>query len=84
MFDTVVHVGGMRSPLGVDPRNVNNINVTSTYNVLQTAVSGGVKTIVQASSCNALGLSWTQPDHWNLDYVPVDENRAKRPVSTRY
>jgi nucleoside-diphosphate-sugar epimerase len=80
-FDAVVHVGGVRSPVGMDPRLVHNINVTATYNVLYTAVSRGVRRLVQASSCNALGLSWTKPEHWHLDYVPVDEKHPKRPVS---
>jgi len=81
-IDGVAHIGGIRSPLGLDPRFVHNLNVTASYNVLQTAAMKGVTRIVQASSCNALGLSWTQPEHWQLDYVPVNESHPMRPVST--
>lgn len=80
-FDGIMHIGGIRSPMGMDPRCVHNINVVSTYNVLQTALSRGTERVVQASSCNALGLSWTSAEHWGLDYVPVDELHPLRPVS---
>jgi nucleoside-diphosphate-sugar epimerase len=79
-IDAVAHIGGIRSPVGLDPRLVHNINVTASYNLLQTTASKGITRIVQASSCNALGLSWTSPDHWHLDYVPVDEKHPMRPV----
>ena len=80
-IDGVAHIGGIRSPLGLDPRFVHNLNVTASYNVLQTAAAKGVTRIVQASSCNALGLSWTQPEHWQLDFVPINETHPMRPVS---
>ncbi|WVF71074.1 hypothetical protein IAT40_005871 [Kwoniella sp. CBS 6097] len=78
-LDGVMHIGGIRSPMGLDPRLVHNINVVATYNVLQTAASRGIKRIVQASSCNALGLSWTSAEHWKLDSVPVNEQSPMRP-----
>lgn len=80
-FEGVMHIGGIRSPVGLDPRLVHNINTVATYNVLQTAAARGVRRMVQASSCNALGLSWTKPEHWKLDFVPVDESHPMRPVS---
>lgn len=80
-LDGIMHIGGIRSPIGLDPRLVHNINVVATYNVLQTAAARGVKRIVQASSCNALGLSWTSKEHWNLDAVPLNEQSVMRPVS---
>lgn len=79
-LDGVMHIGGIRSPIGLDPRIVHNINVTATYNVLQTAAARGIRRMVQASSCNALGLSWTMPEHWGLDFVPVNETHPMRPV----
>ncbi|OCF32002.1 hypothetical protein I317_06712 [Kwoniella heveanensis CBS 569] len=78
-FDGVMHIGGVRSPVGLDPRLVHNINVVATYNVLQTAASRGITRIVQASSCNALGLSWTSAEHWRLDSVPINEQSPMRP-----
>lgn len=80
-IEGILHIGGIRSPVGLDPRLVHNINVVAAYNVMQTAASHGVKRIVQASSCNALGLSWTQPEHWGLDFVPINESHPMRPVS---
>ena len=80
-IDGVAHIGGIRSPLGLDPRFVHNLNTTASYNVLQTAAAKGVRRIIQASSCNALGLSWTQPEHWQLEFVPVNESHPMRPVS---
>lgn len=76
----VMHIGGIRSPVGLDPRLVHNINTTASYNVLQTAAARGVNRIVQASSCNALGLSWTSADHWGLEFVPINETHPMRPV----
>jgi nucleoside-diphosphate-sugar epimerase len=80
-IEGIMHIGGIRSPVGLDPRIVHNINVVASYNVLQTAAARGVTRIVQASSCNALGLSWTMPEHWNLDFVPVNESHPMKPVS---
>jgi nucleoside-diphosphate-sugar epimerase len=77
----VMHIGGIRSPVGLDPRLVHSINVVAAYNVIQTAAARGVRRMVQASSCNALGLSWTMPEHWGLDYVPINETHPMRPVS---
>jgi UDP-glucose 4-epimerase len=79
-LDGIMHIGGIRSPVGLDPRLVHNINTTASYNVLQTAAARGVNRIVQASSCNALGLSWTSAEHWGLDFVPINETHPMRPV----
>lgn len=78
-IEGVMHIGGIRSPVGLDPRLVHSINVVAAYNVMQTAASKGVKRMVQASSCNALGLSWTMPEHWGLDFVPINETHPMRP-----
>lgn len=80
-IEGIMHIGGIRSPVGLDPRLVHSINVVAAYNFMQTAASKGVHRIVQASSCNALGLSWTMPEHWGLDFVPINETHPMRPVS---
>ena len=80
-IEGIMHIGGIRSPVGLDPRLVHSINVVAAYNVMQTAASRGVRRMVQASSCNALGLSWTMPEHWGLDFVPINETHPMRPVS---
>lgn len=79
-IDGVMHIGGIRSPVGLDPRLTHNINVTASYNVLQTAAARGIERVVQASSCNALGLSWTSAEHWGLDFLPINESHPMRPV----
>lgn len=79
-LDGIMHIGGIRSPVGMDARLVHNINAVATYNVLQTAAARGVKKLVQASSCNALGLSWTSKEHWHLDSVPLSEKSVMIPV----
>jgi nucleoside-diphosphate-sugar epimerase len=80
-IEGIMHIGGIRSPVGLDPRLVHSINVVAAYNVMQTAAARGVRRMVQASSCNALGLSWTMPEHWGLDFVPINETHPMRPVS---
>ncbi|ORX33775.1 hypothetical protein BD324DRAFT_638536 [Kockovaella imperatae] len=72
-FDGVIHFGAIPNPLYHDPRIVHNVNVTSSYNVLQTAASHGVKRIVQASSVNAIGLSYTPEGHKRVDTFPITE-----------
>lgn len=58
-IDAVIHCGAIPNPDGKDYRMVHNINVTAHYNVLYTAASRGIKRIVQASSVNATGLSYS-------------------------
>lgn len=72
-YQGVVHLGAIPDPLHHDPRHVHNVNVTSSYNVLRTAADLGVRRIVQASSVNAVGLSYTPPEHCWLNAVPMDE-----------
>lgn len=81
-YDAIMHIGGIRSPAGLDARIVHNVNTVASYNVLETGARLGVARMVQASSCNALGLSWTMAEHWGIDYVPLNEEHPMRPVST--
>jgi nucleoside-diphosphate-sugar epimerase len=77
--DAVIHLGGIPDPKSLEHRLVHNINVTSTYNVLYTASQRGIKRIVQASSVNAMGLSYTAPEHRWFHAVPFDEDTPCKP-----
>lgn len=76
-IDGVIHLGAIPAPTGHDPRVVHNLNVTSAYNVLQTAASRGVKRLVQASSVNAPGLSFTPEGRQRFGKVPLTEENAE-------
>ena len=77
--DGIVHLGAIPNPGALDDRTVHNNNVTSTYNVLKTAVDLGIRRIVQASSVNAIGLTFTLPEHRYFNAVPMDEKTPMRP-----
>lgn len=77
----VIHLSAIPNPLGRDPRVVHNNNVTSSYNVLCTAAMHGVKRIVQASSVNAVGLSYTPAGNQRFDALPLTEGTPYQTVS---
>lgn len=80
-YDGLIHFGSIPSPNHDDPRVVHNNNVTGTYNILWTAAhKGKVKRMCQASSVNAVGMSFTKDEHWGMAYVPIDEKEPVRPV----
>jgi len=70
--DAIVHLAAMPAPHKHPPEVVFKTNVISTYNVLQTAGTLGIKRVVIASSLSALGLAYnTHPIE--LSYFPIDE-----------
>jgi nucleoside-diphosphate-sugar epimerase len=82
-FDGVIHLSAIPHPIGSDPRTVHNNNVTSSYNVLTTAVMYGVKHIVQASSVNAIGLTYTPEGLQRFEALPLTEESPFVEVSAR-
>lgn len=72
-IDAVIHLSAIPNPIGVEPRRCHNINVTSNYNVLYAAASRGIKKIVQASSVNATGLSYSDPLRRHEAYKRLEE-----------
>jgi UDP-glucose 4-epimerase len=59
------------SPTGLRDYHVHNNNVTGSYNALCAAARLGMRHVVQASSVNATGLSYSR---WpRFDYFPLDE-----------
>lgn len=61
-IDGVIHMGAIPNPINIDARLCHNINVTAGYNMMYTAASRGIKRIVQASSVNATGLSYSDSE----------------------
>jgi UDP-glucose 4-epimerase len=69
--DALVHMAAIPSPFRHPDHVVHNNNVTGSYNALRAAVEVGIMKICQASSVNAVGLSFSREPHF--DYFPLDE-----------
>ena len=70
--DAVIHMAAIPSPDRHPNHIVHNNNVTGSYNVMRAAIECGITRICQASSVNAIGLSYSRVAHF--DYFPIDEN----------
>lgn len=79
--DGLIHFAAIPDPVGKDWRRVHNNNVTSSYNVLYTAMARGVKRVSQASSVNATGMSYTRDGMQVVDELPLTEKETYRAVS---
>lgn len=77
--DGLIHLGAIPDPTRHDARQVHGDNVVGAYNVMKTAIDHGVERIVQASSVNAVGLSYTPEGMQTFDELPIDETAAYRP-----
>lgn len=69
--DAVIHMAAIPSPFRDPDHVVHNNNVVGSYNALRAAVEHDIMRICQASSVNALGLSFSRAGHF--DYLPLDE-----------
>ena len=69
--DAMIHMAAIPSPFRDPDHIVHNNNVVGSYNALRAAVEHGIMRICQASSVNAIGLSFSREGHF--DYFPVDE-----------
>jgi nucleoside-diphosphate-sugar epimerase len=69
--DAVIHMAAIPSPFRHPDHIVHNNNVVGSYNVLRAAVEHGIMRICQASSVNAIGLSYSRAPRF--DYFPLDE-----------
>lgn len=81
-IEGAIHIGGIPNPHNHDPRVTYGVNVTTNYNVLQTCARYGINRVVQASSVNAYGLSFTPPGHKHFDELPISEKTVPYPVSS--
>jgi nucleoside-diphosphate-sugar epimerase len=70
--DAVIHMAAIPTPLHDPDDVVHNNNVVGSYNVMRAAIECGARRICQASSVNALGLSFGRAGHF--DYFPLDEH----------
>lgn len=74
--DAVIHLAALPSPThNIGPITF-DINVMGTYNVFEAAAQEGIKRVVQASSVNAMGMTWNTGD-FLPDYFPIDENQTR-------
>jgi UDP-glucose 4-epimerase len=69
--DALIHMAAIPSPMRDPDHIVHNNNVVGSYNALRAAVEHGIMRICQASSVNAIGLSFSRAPHF--DYFPIDE-----------
>lgn len=74
--DAVVHLAGLNAPIAAAEWQVHDNNVLASYHVLSAAAETGVPRVVQASSVNAIGLSWSRSPRF--DYFPVDLSHDSR------
>lgn len=69
--DAVIHMAAIPYPFRDPDHIVHNNNVVGSYNVMRAAIEVGIRRICQASSVNAVGLSYSREAHF--DYFPIDE-----------
>jgi UDP-glucose 4-epimerase len=69
--EALIHMAAIPSPFADPDHIVHNNNVVGSYNALRAAIEVGITRICQASSVNAIGLSYSREAHF--DYFPIDE-----------
>lgn len=69
--DAIIHLAAIPHPLTDPDHVVHNHNVAASYNAMRAAIELGITRICQASSVNALGLSFSRVPRF--DYFPIDE-----------
>lgn len=69
--DALIHMAAIPSPFHLPDHVVHNNNVVGSYNAMRAAIEHGIMRICQASSVNAIGLSYMREAHF--DYLPLDE-----------
>lgn len=72
--DALVHLAAIAEPNQHPDHIVHNTNVTGSYNALRAAVENGIWSICQASSINAVGVTYNREPRF--DYFPIDEGHA--------
>lgn len=69
--DALIHLAAIPWPFRNPDHVVHHNNVVGSYNALHAAISCGITRICQASSVNAIGLSYSRQGRF--DYFPLDE-----------
>ncbi len=70
--DIILHFGAIPSPWSHPDEVVFLNNVGATYNVLQAALTLGLRRAIIASSASAYGMAWARPT-FPPHYAPLDE-----------
>jgi nucleoside-diphosphate-sugar epimerase len=76
--DAVVHTAAIPQPIHNPPHVVFGNNLMSTFNVLEGAISGGVRRFVNFSSETVPGFLFAHRE-FQPDYLPIDEEHPIRP-----
>ena len=74
--DAVVHLAAIRNPMQASSQDVFRVNTVGSFNVFEAAAKLGIKRVVQASSINAIGLTWNTGD-FVPQYLPIDEDHIQ-------
>jgi nucleoside-diphosphate-sugar epimerase len=74
--DALIHMAAIPTAFRDPDHVVHNNNVVGSYNAMRAAVEHGITRICQASSVNAIGLSYSREGHF--DYFPIDEQHPDR------
>jgi UDP-glucose 4-epimerase len=69
--DALIHLAAIAVPFDDPDHVVHNANVVGSYNALRAAIAAGITRLCQASSVNAVGLSYSRAPRF--DYFPIDE-----------
>lgn len=76
--DAIVHLAGITGPYRATAEQLTNVNVVGTVNVLEAALSSGIKKVIFASSGAASGFSF-QRQEIVPKYLPLDELHPSEP-----
>ena len=80
--EAMIHMAAIPAPFHHPDHVVHNNNVVGSYNAMRAAIECGIRRICQASSVNAIGLSYSREA--SFDYFPVDEqhpNHGEEPYA---
>lgn len=80
--NAVIHLAALPSPAQATAQVTFDINVMGTHNVYEAAAQEGIKRVVQASSVNAVGMTWSLDDY-RPQHLPIDEAH-EREISDPY
>lgn len=69
--DGLIHLAAIPVPFKEPDHVVHANNVVGSYNAMRAAIEAGLTRLCQASSVNAIGLSFSRRAHF--DYFPIDE-----------
>ncbi|MDZ4765210.1 MAG: NAD(P)-dependent oxidoreductase [Chloroflexota bacterium] len=70
--DAIIHLAAIPAPTIAPGHEVFRINAAGTFNVFEAAEAAGIKRVVQASSINAVGCTYSLVD-LHIKYFPLDE-----------